>query len=350
MGGIPVPGLDGDRPLVMAPLEDISDGPFRRLARRFGADLVYSEFVSAEGLVHGAAKTQRKLRLTEAEHPIAIQVFGSRIASVVAAARQAAAAGPDVIDLNFGCPARKVASKGGGAGLLRTPEKLEAMTRAVVAAVALPVTAKVRLGWDETSINVLEIATRIERAGARAIAVHARTRNQGYRGRADWSWIARVKQEIGIPVIGNGDVRDELDAQRMFAETGCDAVMIGRAAIGNPWLFRAARHYLIHGRRLPAPSLDERFHTLAEHLRDAVVEKGERLAVIEMRKHYRGYLRGLHGAARLRATLMEPQTCADVLACLESFAARPGARDTAAPAAPEEPRAPGKGRPWDNDR
>jgi tRNA-dihydrouridine synthase B len=315
----PLPGLAGDQPLVLAPLEDITDGPFRRLARRFGADLVYTEFVSAEAIVHGAAKAERKLLFAQAERPIAIQIVGSRVAALVEAARAAAAAAPDLIDLNFGCPARKVAGKGAGAGLLRTPDLLEEMTREVVRATACPVTAKVRLGWDSDSINVLDIARRIERAGARAIAIHARTRSQGFSGRADWSWIARVKQAVTIPVIGNGDVASPEDAARMFADTGCDAVMIGRAAMGNPWIFRATRAYLRTGERVPPPGAPERMAVLLDHLRDAAQAKGEQRAVIEMRKHYRGYLRGLPGAARLRAAMMTPVSCAGVAALLMDY-------------------------------
>jgi tRNA-dihydrouridine synthase B len=318
-GAAPLPGLAGDRPLVLAPLEEITDGPFRRLARRFGADLVYTEFISADGLVHGAVRAERKLVFSEQERPIAIQIVGSRVEAVVAAARSADAAAPDMIDLNFGCPARKVAGKGGGAGLLRTPDLLEEMTREVVRATSRPVTAKVRLGWDSDSINVVEIAQRIERAGARAIAVHARTRSQGFSGRADWSWIERVKQAVTIPVIGNGDVACPEDAARMFAETGCDAVMIGRAAMGNPWIFRDTRIYLQTGARPAPPDASERVAVLLEHLRDAAQQKGEPRAVIEMRKHYRGYLRGLPGAARLRAALMDPVCCAGVATLLTDY-------------------------------
>ncbi|MCK4412467.1 MAG: tRNA dihydrouridine synthase DusB [Candidatus Eisenbacteria sp.] len=322
-----LPGLDGDHPLVLAPLEDITDGPFRRLARRHGADLVFSEFVSAEGLVHGAAKSFAKLRILPAEHPIAIQVFGSRIDSVVAAARLAQQAEPEIVDLNFGCPARKVAGKGGGAGLLRTPDLLEEMARAVVAAVDLPVTAKVRLGWDMGTINVLDVAARLERAGVAAITVHARTRCQRFRGTADWSWIARVKRAVSLPVIGNGDVREPADAERMFRETGCDAVMIGRGAMGNPWIFARTRHYLRTGVSPPPPSYAERVAVMLVHLREAAEEKGERRAVIEMRKHYRGYLKHLPGAARLRAALMTPESIAAVVRVLADGEAVQETRD-----------------------
>ncbi|MBD3236352.1 MAG: tRNA dihydrouridine synthase DusB [Candidatus Eisenbacteria bacterium] len=316
---MPIPGLERRRPLLLAPMEEITDQTFRRLARRFGADLVFTEFVSSEGVVHDAPKSLAKFALAPDEHPVGIQIFGARIAAVVASARRAAEAGADLIDLNAGCPVRKVAGKGGGAGLLRTPQLLEEMAQALVDAVALPVTVKIRLGWDERSINVVEIATRLERAGAAAVTVHARTRSQRFRPPADWSWIGRVKQAVSIPVIGNGDVWEPADAARLFDETACDAVMIGRAAMGNPWIFSRTRHYLDTGTLPPPPSTAERFGVLLEHLREAVAEKGERRGVIEMRKLYRGYLRGLPGAARLRAALMEPLTLTGVQRCLADY-------------------------------
>jgi len=318
-----LPGLERRHPLVLAPLEEITDGPFRRLAKRFGADLVYTELVSAEGLVHGARAAHDKMRLSPEEHPVAIQVCGSRVASVVAAALQAVEAGADIVDLNFGCPARKVAGRGAGAGLLRTPALLEEMARATVAAVPRPVTAKVRLGWDSASVNVLEIAARLEAAGVAGIAVHARTRSQGFQGRADWSWIARVKAAVGVAVIGNGDVWEPEDAARMFRETGCDAVMIGRGAMGNPWIFSRARRYLETGEFVPPPPFAERAGVVLDQLRDAAAEKGERRAVIEMRKHYRGYWKGLPGAARLRAALMTPHSLDGVRRILDEHARNP---------------------------
>lgn len=321
-----LPGLSGDHPLVLAPLEEITDGPFRRLARRYGADLVYGEVVAAEALVHGAEKALRKIAFTPEERPIALQIVGGREEALVEAARVVAALGPDYLDLNFGCPVTRVTGQGGGAALLRAPERIEALTRAVVAAAGIPVTAKVRLGWDAASINVIEVARRLEDAGVVALAVHARTRSQGFSGRADWSWIGRVKQAVAIPVIGNGDVCSGADAARLFAETGCDAVMIGRAALGSPWIFREVRRALETGAPGPAPGAAERFAILREHLEASIEQKGERRAVIEMRKHYRGYLRGLPGAGRLRSALMHPTTREGVLALIEfHLAAHPGA-------------------------
>lgn len=318
---MPFPGCAAGTPLLLAPMEAITDGPVRRLARRHGADLVFTEFVSAEGLAHGAEPVARKLTFTEAERPIGIQVFGHRIPPVVIAARQAEALRPELIDLNFGCPTRKVAGRGGGAGLLRTPELLEAMARAVVEAVSLPVTAKIRLGWDAASINAVEIAQRLERAGVAAITVHARTRSQGFAGTADWSWIARLVAAVRIPVAGNGDVWEPADAARMLAETGCAAVMIGRGAMGNPWIFERTRRYLDTGELTDPPGAPARIAAALEHLRESATEKGERRAVIEMRKHYRGYLRGLPVAGRLRAALMVPVTVEGVVRVFEEYRA-----------------------------
>lgn len=318
---MPFPGCPAETPLLLAPMEAITDGPVRRIARRYGADLVFTEFVSAEGLAHGAEPCARKLAFTEGERPIGIQVFGHRIDPVVAAARQAEALKPELIDLNFGCPTRKVAGRGGGAGLLRTPELLEAMTRAVVAAVSLPVTAKIRLGWDAASVNAIEIAQRLEQSGVAAITLHARTRSQGFAGEADWSWIERVVRAVRVPVAGNGDVWKPADAARLLRETGCAAVMIGRGAMGNPWIFRRTRRYLETGELPDPPGVEERIAVVLEHLRDATAEKGERRAVIEMRKHYRGYLRDLPVAAKLRAALMEPLTIDGVARVLEGYRA-----------------------------
>jgi tRNA-dihydrouridine synthase B len=311
----------GAAPLLLAPMDAITDGPFRRVARRLGADLVCTEFVSAEGLVRGAEGCARKLAFAPEERPVGIQVFGHRLESMVEAARRAEASAPDLIDLNFGCPARKVAGKGGGAGLLRTPDALEAIARAVVAAVAVPVTAKIRLGWDASSINAVEIAQRLEQAGVAGITVHARTRCQGFAGRADWAWIERVVRAVRVPVAGNGDVWEPEDAARMFRETGCAAVMIGRGAVGNPWIFRRARLALETGEAPPPPGRAERVAIALEHLGLAVREKGERRAVVEMRKHYRGYLRGLPAAAALRAALMSPVTLDGVRRTLEEHPA-----------------------------
>ena len=250
---------------------------------------------------------------------MAIQIFSSSITSIVEAARLAEQAAPECIDLNFGCPAKKVAGKGSGAALLKDPDKLEAMARAVTEAVSLPVTAKVRLGWDLDSINVLDICHRLQDSGIAGLAVHARTRSQGYGVHSDWSWIKRVKEALEIPVIGNGDIRTPEDAEKMFDETGCDGVMIGHGAIGNPWIFGEIRHYLDTGEMKPHPPLSERVAVLIEHLEHSTGAKGERRAVIEMRKHYRGYLKGIRGASKVRTELMEPVTLAGVRLILDRY-------------------------------
>lgn len=313
------------RPILLAPMEDVTERPFRRLCRRFGADLVYTEFVSSEGLIRHAARTRAKIAFGEDERPIAIQLYGNREEALVEAARLSAAAGPDFLDINFGCPAKKVACKrvgvGAGAGLLREPDLLLSLTRAVVRSVSLPVTVKTRLGWDDSSIIIEDLARRLEDCGIAALTLHARTRCQAFKGQADWSWITRVKQAVRIPVIGNGDVREPEDVLRMFEETGCDAVMIGRGAIGNPWLFGRAQA-LLHGQPDPGPpGLAERVAAYTELLNATVAEKGEPRGVYEMRKHLGGYIKEVHGISALRNRIMQESTRDGVLARIEEFLA-----------------------------
>jgi tRNA-dihydrouridine synthase B len=316
--------LELDRPVLLAPMEEITDRPFRRLARRHGADLVYTEFVSSEALVRSAAKTRAKMTLADDEHPVGIQIYGNREEALAEGARLAEAMGPELIDLNFGCPAKKIACKNGqigaGAGLLREPELLLSLTRAVVRAVSLPVTVKTRLGWDDSSIIILDLARRLEDLGVAAITLHARTRNQGFKNQADWRWIEQVKRAVSIPVIGNGDIREPEHALRMFSETGCDAVMIGRGAIGNPWIFSRTQACL-HGLPDPGPpSIAERIEAYLELLELSVREKGEPRGVLEMRKHLSGYLKGVHRVSALRARLMELTSLASIRAALAEFA------------------------------
>ncbi len=304
--------LEFDRPLILAPMEDYTDRPFRRLCRRHGADIVYTEFISAEGLIREARKTVEKMQIAPEDHPVAIQIYGNSESSLVEAAGIAATMQPDYIDLNFGCPSRKVAVKksgiGAGAGLLRDPDLLVRLTRAVVRAVPLPVTVKTRLGWDNDSIIIEDLGRRLEDTGVAAIALHARTRNQGYRGQADWSWIARLKRKVGVPVIGNGDIREPADGVRMFDETGCDAIMIGRASIGNPWIFRRIRSVLETGVDPGPAPMDRRIETFLGLLEESVAMKGEPKGVFEMRKHVGGYLREMHCVGLLRAKLMQEST------------------------------------------
>jgi tRNA-dihydrouridine synthase B len=312
-----------ERPLLLAPMEDVTERPFRRLCRRYGADLVYTEFVNSEGLIRAAARTRAKIALSEDEHPVGIQLYGNRVDSLVEAARVCEAVEPDLIDINFGCPAKKVACKkdgvGAGAGLLREPDFLVAITRAVVQAVSLPVTVKTRLGWDEGSIIIEDLARRLEDTGIAALTLHARTRSQGFKGQADWSWIARVKRVVRIPVIGNGDIREPSDAVRMFEETGCDAVMIGRGAMGNPWLFRRTRAVLGGHPDPGPPTLQERVAVYLSLLDTSVAEKGEPRGVYEMRKFLSGYLKEVYGIRTLRNLIMQESTRDGVRARIDEF-------------------------------
>jgi tRNA-dihydrouridine synthase B len=326
--------------LYLAPMEDVSEKPFRRICRRLGADVVVTEFISAEGLIRDAAKSRAKTALAPDEHPVGIQIFGGRDEALVEAARLSAAAGADFVDINYGCPVKKVVSKGAGAGVLKDLPLMERLTRAVVRSVSIPVTVKTRLGWDEKSLWIEEAALRLQDAGAQALAIHARTRRQGYGGSADWDWIARVKAKVGIPVIGNGDVTSPQAAARMLRETGCDGIMLGRAAIGNPWIFGRCRHYLETGEDLPGPSYAERTAVLLEQLREHAAEKGERRAVIEFRKFIGGYIKGFPGVSKARAGIMGEETVAGVEARLRRFGlelARGGAGTVGEPFAQTAP-------------
>ncbi len=305
--------------LLLAPMEGYTDQPFRRICRRLGADLVYTEFTSSEGLVRMAGRTARKISLAEDERPAGVQIFGRDPERMADAARRLIEGEPDIVDINFGCPVRKVTGGGAGSQLMRDPERLLAIARAVREAVDIPVTAKLRLGWDHDSINVVEICQRLQDIGIEAVAIHGRTRCQKYTGLADWDWIARVREALEIPVIGNGDVLTPQDAQRMFEHTGCHAVMIGRGVMHNPWLFARCRAWLDEGRDLPLPDISDRVRVCLEHLSLAVEHKGELRAVLEMRKMYPGYLREVPGMRQLRAELVTLTTEASVRERLEHY-------------------------------
>lgn len=306
--------------VVLAPMAGITDSVFRTLAVEMGAGLVFTEMISAKGVICSPENTLRLAAFSERERPIGIQIFGSDPEIMAQAARILAAKKPDLIDINMGCPVRKVVSKGEGCALMKDPKKAAEITRAVVEAVNLPVTVKMRKGWDDSSPNCVEVALAVAGAGAAAITIHGRTAAQGYSGLADWRAIAKVKDAVAIPVIGSGDVFKPEDAEKMMNETGCDAVMIGRGALGNPWLIRRTVHYLETGELAEEPSLKERVSFALRHLHMMVESKGEVVAVREMRKHVAWYIKGFHGAARMREEVMKAKTVEEVTELLNKFA------------------------------
>lgn len=311
----------GRRPLFLAPMEDVSDPPFRILCKRYGADMLYTEFISSGGLVHEAENSVMKLDISEEERPVGIQIFGGDVEQVRQATRIVDAVGPDLIDINFGCPVKKVVCKDGGAGILRNLPKMETITRTVVENASRPVTVKTRLGWNDDSIRILEVARMLEACGIEALAVHARTRKQMYKGEARWPWLRRIKEEgvRDIPLIGNGDATAPEKVAQMFEETGVDGVMIGRGAIGNPWIFRDTKAYLATGEVPPPPTWQERLSVVAEHLTLKCAWLGERKGVLEMRRMYGGYFKGFRNASTLRQLLMEESTKEGVLDVLLNF-------------------------------
>lgn len=293
-----------DRPIALAPMEDVTDQPFRLVCKRLGADIVYTEFVNSEGLVRESAKTMQKMEFREEERPFGIQLYGGEESSMEGAAVIAESYRPDLIDINAGCWVKDVAMRGAGAGLLRDLPKMGRIIKKVVQSVHLPVTVKTRLGWDSASIQIVDVAKMVEDAGAQALTIHCRTRAQGHGGEPDFSWIGRVKKAVRIPIIVNGGLDTTEKIHRVFEETGCDGVMVARAAIDNPWIFKAAKHYAKDGEVVPPPGIDERVRVLFEHLTLSIEHKGERRALIEFRKYYAGYLRNLPNAARTRSELM----------------------------------------------
>ena len=314
----------GEDPVLLAPMEDVSDPPFRILCKEFGCDMMYTEFVSVEGLVRNAYKSIKKLELMERERPIGIQIFGSDAATMVDAVKMIEPYAPDVIDINFGCPVKKVVSKGAGAALLQDTDKMVAITEAITQATHIPVTVKTRLGWDKSSIVIVDLAERLQDAGIKALTIHARTRNQMYKGEADWTPIGIIKKNprIHIPVFGNGDIDSPQKALEYKNKYKVDGIMVGRAAIGNPWIFREIKFYYQTGRILPPPTVYERIRTVKKHLLYSIKWKGERLGILEMRKHYAGYFKGFKGIKRFKLALVttdEPQKLLDILDEMESY-------------------------------
>lgn len=304
----------GDFPLLLAPMEDVSDPPFRAVCKENGADLMYTEFISSEGLIRDAIKSRQKLDIFDYERPIGIQIFGGDEEALAMSARIIEATNPDLLDINFGCPVKKVVCKGAGAGVLKDIDLMVRLTEAVVKATKLPVTVKTRLGWDEDSKNIEAVAERLQDVGIQALAIHGRTRVQMYKGEADWTLIGKVKNNprIRIPIFGNGDIDSPQKALEYKNRYGVDGVMIGRAAIGYPWIFREIKHYRATGELLPPPTLDERIAACLKHLHGAVQWKGEKLGILEMRRHYANYLKGLSHVKEFRMRLVSTESLAEL--------------------------------------
>jgi tRNA-dihydrouridine synthase B len=300
----------GEFPLLLAPMEDVSDPPFRYVCKQHGADMMYTEFISSEGLIRDAAKSRKKLDIFEYERPIGIQIFGSDIEHMREASEISSQAGPDLIDINYGCPVKNVACRGAGASLLQDIDKMVAMTKAVVEATHLPVTVKTRLGWDDSTKNVQEVAMRLQDVGIKALTIHGRTRAQMYKGSADWSLIREIKKnpQIEIPIFGNGDIDSPEKAAAWRMEYGVDGMMIGRAAIGYPWIFREIKHYFKTGEHLDKPTFVERIDACRTHLVKSIEWKGPKTGVFEMRRHYANYFKGIDNFKEYRMKLVTAGT------------------------------------------
>lgn len=323
-------------PVVLAPMEDVTDLAFRLVCRRRGADVVYTEFVSSEAIIRDIPKTLDKMRLLDEERPIAIQIYGNKVESMVEAAKIAEKLKPDLLDINYGCPSKHVAGSGAGSGLLKTPELMEAITRAVVNAVDLPVTAKTRLGWCDNSISIVEIAQMLQSCGIQALTIHGRTRSQKFKGQANWDLIGEAKKVVAIPVIGNGDVVTPADARRMLDVAGVDGVMIGRGSYGNPWIFQQTKHYLATGELLPEPELAERIEVLLEHLDLSIQYKGARRGALEMGKHYGNYLKGIRNVKHLKAALRNLTDYAEIRELIYRFVSQFGVEEPGSEGADSE--------------
>jgi len=308
----------GEFPLLLAPMEDVSDPPFRALCKENGADVVYTEFISSEGLIRDAAKSVQKLDIYEKERPVGIQIFGSNIESMLRSVEIVEATKPDIIDINFGCPVKKVVCKGAGAGILKDIPLMVELTKAMVEHTHLPVTVKTRLGWDHDSIKIVEVAERLQDVGCAAISIHGRTRAQMYKGDADWKPIAAVKNNprMHIPVFGNGDVNTPERAVEMRDEYGLDGAMIGRASIGNPWFFNQVKHFFKTGEHMPTPTILQRVEAARRHLQMSIDWKGETLGVLETRRHYTNYFKGIPHFKEYRTRLVTSNASEEVFATL----------------------------------
>ena len=310
----------GEFPLLLAPMEDVSDPPFRRLCKMHGADMLYSEFISSEGLIRDAIKSRQKLDIFDYERPVGIQIFGGDEEAMALSAKIVATVNPDLVDINFGCPVKKVVSKGAGAGVLKDIDLMVRLTKAVVNSTTLPVTVKTRLGWDEQSINIEEVAERLQDVGISALTIHARTRSQMYKGHSDWSYIAKVKNNprMHIPIFGNGDIDSPEKALEYRNKYGIDGIMIGRAAIGYPWIFNEIKHYFATGKLLPSPTIADRVEAAKNHLLWSVEWKGERQGVVEMRRHYANYFKGIPNFKEHRHKLVTLDASQEVVKALDN--------------------------------
>ncbi len=320
---VSIAGIDiAEFPLLLAPMEDVSDPPFRKICKELGADLVYTEFIAVDGLIRDADKSLQKLDIYDEERPVGIQIFGGEIEPMLLATKYIERANPEFLDINYGCPVKKVVCKGAGAGILQNVDKMISMTRQIVEATHVPVTVKTRLGWDENSIRIVEVALRLQDAGIKALSIHARTRAQMYKGEADWSWIKKVTDhpDIEIPIFGNGDVTTPEIALYNKENYGVDGIMIGRAAIGHPWIFREVKHFLATGEHLAPPTIAERIAVCRSHLMAGVAWKGERTGIVEMRRHYTNYFKGMDHFKPYRLKLVSLDSLAEINDTLDEIA------------------------------
>jgi tRNA-dihydrouridine synthase B len=317
IGNIELP----DFPLLLAPMEDVSDPPFRRLCKLHGADLMYSEFISSEGLIRDAMKSKMKLDIFDYERPVGIQIFGGDEEAMEMSSRIVDAVQPDLVDINFGCPVKKVVCKGAGAGVLKDVDLMVRLTKAVIKGTSLPVTVKTRLGWDESSINIDEVAERLQDIGVQALTVHARTRAQMYKGHSDWSHIARIKNNprITMPIFGNGDIDSPEKALEYRNKYGLDGMMIGRAAIGYPWIFDEIKHYFKTGEHLAQPTMTDRIEAARNHLTWSMDWKGERVGIVEMRRHYTNYFKGIPNFKEHRLKLVTLESAESLFKALDEI-------------------------------
>ncbi|MCQ2137990.1 MAG: tRNA dihydrouridine synthase DusB [Bacteroidales bacterium] len=309
----------GEKPVLLAPMEDVTDPSFRYICKEYGADMMYTEFISSDGLIRDAAKTIAKMQVYDYERPIGIQLYGHIPDAIVDAAVRAEAAGPDILDINFGCPVNKIARRGAGSGMMREPDKMVEITRRVVEAVKLPVTVKTRLGWDEDSKIIVELAERLQDVGIAALTIHGRTRQQMYKGEADWTLIGEVKRNprMHIPIIGNGDITTPQRAKECFDQYGVDGIMIGRASFGHPWIFREVKHYLATGEILPPMSVADRVELAKRHLTKSLETKGEKVGILEMRRHLSCYFKGLDNFKETRLKLVTTTSPEELFATLD---------------------------------